>query len=266
MKSWKRKKYEDALQLWFAQWIVAALRVFFRLWAHLGPEERRRKLREFNAQMDAMDHERKTMLPVEAQTYPGATSFAANVWLRRIDIGLLALCTGIDLQSIAWLTCFTALGESATATAAGGFLLGILTLFLGIVWFIVLRSGKKAWSRPCLSLLGVCWLAILGAVFLMPDTYWPMRLIFALQRTQFEQLAQRIERGDVPTKPVRVGFYTVTLAERDSNGVVCFWIGSDGAPRGIGFGKCKATEVPRSFHNLNFQITLADDWQFVEQD
>ena len=206
------------------------------------------------------------MQSVEPQTYPGAISFAANLWLRRVGIGLLALCTGIDLQSIAWLTYFTALGESAIATAAGGFLLGILTLFLGIVWFIVLRSGKKAWSKPCLSLLGFCWLAISGAVFLMPATYWPMRLIFALQRPQFEQLAQQVERGHAPTKPVRVGFYTVTLAERDSNGVVCLWIYPDGDPRGVGFGRCKAAEIPPSFHNLNVQITLADDWQFVEQD
>ena len=57
----------------------------------------------------------------------------------------------------------------------------------------------------------------------------------------------------------------VTLAEVNKNGVVCLWICPQGG-RCIGFGPCKAADVPRNFYNLDVHVSLSDHWQFVEED
>ena len=62
MNSIRRKKWADALQLRFAQALIATFSRLFRLMEHFGPEKRRRKLREFRARMQVLEQEKRTML------------------------------------------------------------------------------------------------------------------------------------------------------------------------------------------------------------
>lgn len=188
--------------------------------------------------------------------------------MRQQGIRVLLLFTGLDLLGVAFDAYITAQGTGVMLTFLLSTLLCLTTLVIWIAWFFALKGVDEfdvPWTKYRLPLLWIFMPVVLGAVVAMPFTYWPMHLAFAFQRTQLEQLARRVERGDAPKKPVFLGFYVVTLAERNSQGTVCLWICPSGG-RCIGFGKCKRADVSRNFFNLNVHVPLADNWHFVEED
>jgi hypothetical protein len=184
-----------------------------------------------------------------------AASSRMSFW-GRVGYRLLIGLTCLHLLGVIYVAYITARGDSALGTLAYCMALGVATLLFGVPWAILLPSRPFSWSARKVTCYWLGWAGLLIAVVSMPFIYWPMRIAFALQRPQIDSLARRVEQGDMPKHPVHLGFYTVTLAEVNKNGVVCLWI----CPGGID------VSVSGNFFNLNVQVTLADQWQFIEED
>jgi hypothetical protein len=92
---------------------------------------------------------------------------------------------------------------------------------------------------------------------------WPLRLRFALSRSQIEALADRVQNGQAVELPRYAGLFWVRDAEANRAGQPCLWTRLE--PGGnTGLIRCRANTTPQL--NLSSSLTLGEGWYLVAED
>ena len=186
----------------------------------------------------------------EQQSLSRAAALAMKC--HQIDAAAVALCCLLGLAAVL----VSATGGEKVAVVLLAIVLGMAIIIVGSL----LIGYRRHTQRRVLS-ASIAPVVALGIIVSVAATHWPMRVSYAMSRSAFDAVAQRVRAGD-HVKPHRVGLFTIRRAEVYHNGVVCLWTGLN--PSGCtGFVQCGPDYVP---FNLWSMVRLDGRWQFISED
>jgi len=170
----------------------------------------------------------------------------------------------IDAALIGLLGLFAIAGILDSATGGeqvGVVLLAIVLSAAAIIVGSLLIGYRCHTQRRVLPALIASVLSLL-IIISVAATDWPLRVTYALSRSSFDALAQRLRAGERAVAPMRAGLFRIRRAELSHHGIVCLWTHPD--PGGsTGFVQCRRDYVP---FNLWSIVKLDDGWQFISED
>lgn len=145
-------------------------------------------------------------------------------------------------------------------TIGAAFYVWLLACLLGVK-FRATQPGAGPWQMSLRRLLLNVTVACVVLSVLTTD--WPLKLRFALSRSEIDALADRVQRGQNVDFPRYAGLFWVHRAEANRSGQPCLW--THMAPGGnTGLVRCHADTQPAL--NLASSLVLGEGWYLVAED
>jgi len=181
----------------------------------------------------------------------------------------------LNVRPARWWTLLPTLALPVVAVAASGMAVERIFVWLLIgaafyAWLLAsllvvkiraTQPGAGPWQMSLRRLLLNVTVACVVLSVLTTD--WPLRLRFALSRSEIDALADRVQRGQSVELPRFAGLFWVRRAEANRSGQPCLW--THLAPGGnTGLVRCQANSQPTL--NLASSLDLDGGWYLVAED